>query len=163
MKSKFHIVFLIFFLALLTASCLPETQTPTPTPTLILSTSEEYVTVAWNAFNNNQLSEANDLAQECIDKWETEAIKQQSMLTQAPPNGEVSEDEKKEIFANWALNDVGTAYFIKAWSLEKLGKSTEAKEAYEVATTFPYARCWDPKGWFWAPAEEASKRLAKMP
>lgn len=144
-------------------ACVPSTPQPTPTPTAVFTTSEQFITAAWNAFNNNQFPEAIDLAQECINRWENEAINQQSALTQAPPNGKVSNDDKKAIFANWALNDVATAYFIKASSLEKLGKNAEAKDAYQKVITFPYARCWDPKGWFWSPAEVASENLAKMP
>ncbi len=133
-------------------------------PTPVFTTSEEFVTAAWNAFNDNRFTEAINFAQETIGRWESEAIKQQAALSQEPPNGKVTEDERKAIFANWALNDVATAYFIKARSLEKLGKIAGAKEAYwKIVTTFPYARCWDPEGWFWSPAEEAKNRLTKMP
>lgn len=166
MKSIFFTVLFSFSLGLLFTSCLPPTPIalpPTPTAIHVISRSQECVAAAWDNFEKNQLLEAINYAQECIDRWESEAIKQQSTLTEAPPNGEVSEEEKEAIFANWALNDVGTAYFIKAWSLEKLGESSEAKEAYEAAITFPNARCWNREGFFWAPAEEASNRLAKMP
>jgi hypothetical protein len=191
MKSAYSAMLLCIVLSLTLVSCLPPTPEPTltpqptstleststpqptltpeptsttePTPTPVFTTSEEFVTAAWNAFNNNQFAEAISFAQECIDKWESAAVRQQSELTQAPPNGKVTDDEKKTIFANWAVNDVGTAYFIKAMALENLGKTTESKEAYEKAISFPYARCWDPKGRFWSPAEVASDNLAKMP
>ncbi|MBL8107894.1 MAG: hypothetical protein JNJ72_20165, partial [Anaerolineales bacterium] len=77
--------------------------------------------------------------------------------------GTVTNDEKKLIFANWALNDVGTAYYIKALALEKLGRLSEAREAYEKTVSFEFARCWDPSGFFWSPAEAASENLAKLP
>lgn len=128
-----------------------------------MTTSEEFVAAAWDAFNANQFKEAANFAQEVIDRWESEALRQQSSLTQTPPIGKVTEAEKNAIFANWALNDVATAYFIKAWSLERLGKITEAQEAYRKVLDFPYGRCWDPQGWFWSPAEEANRRLSKMP
>jgi tetratricopeptide (TPR) repeat protein len=129
----------------------------------VLSTSEEFVTAAWNAYSQNDFAKAIELSQECIDRWESDAIKQQSAFTQAPSNGKVTDDEKKIIFANWALNDVGTAYFIKALSLEKLGKTADAKDAYNQVIALSYARCWDPQGFFWSPAEAASKNLAKLP
>jgi hypothetical protein len=150
-------------LCTLLSACFPPTPAPTSTPTPMLSTSEEFVTAAWNEYNQNEFAKAIELAQECINRWGNDAVKQQSALTQAPPNGKVTDDEKKAIFANWALNDVGTAYFIKAESLGKLGKTDDAKDAYKTVIKFPYARCWDPKGWFWAPAEVASENLAKMP
>jgi hypothetical protein len=162
MKSLKIAVFVIVLCVTLTA-CFPPTPAPAPTPTPLLSTSEEFVTAAWNAYNQNDFAKAIELALECIKRWESDATKQQAALTQAPPNGKVSDDEKKEIFANWALNDVGTAYFIKALSLEKSGKIADAKDAYNMVITFPYARCWDPKGWFWSPAEVASENLAKLP
>lgn len=138
-------------------ACLPST------PTAILTTSEEFVTAAWKAHNGNDFDQAIKLAQECVNKWEAEAITQQNALSGEPPNGIVTEEEKKEIFAHWALNDVGTAYFIIAEASLKNGKTNEAKLAYEKVKKFPFARTWDPKGWFWSPAKEASKRLTSIP
>jgi hypothetical protein len=162
MKSLKIVISVIVLCVVLTA-CFPPTPAPMPTPTPILSTSEEFVTGAWNAYSQNDFAKAIELAQECIDRWESDAVKQQAALTQAPPNGKVSDDEKIVIFANWALNDVGTAYFIKALSIEKLGETADAKDAYNQVITLPYARCWDPQGFFWSPAEAASKNLAKLP
>jgi hypothetical protein len=162
MKKLQIAISVMFFCAVLTA-CFPPTPAPTPTSTPVLTTSAEFVTAAWNAYNKNDFAKAIELAQECINRWESDALKQQLVLTQAPSNGKVTDDEKRKIFASWALNDVGTAYFIKALSLEKLGKTADAKEAYKQVTTLPYARCWDPQGWFWSPAEVASENLAKLP
>ncbi len=162
MKGLRAIIVAVILCTMLTA-CFPPPPAPTPTSTPMLTTSAEFATAAWNAYNQNDFARAIELANECISRWEGDAIQQQSSLTQAPPNGKVTEDEKKAIFVNWALNDVGTAYFIKALSLEKLGKTAEAKDTYTTVTTFPYARCWDPQGWFWSPAETASVNLARLP
>lgn len=162
MKTLGTAVFVAILCMTLTA-CFPPAPAPTATPTPMLTTSAEFVTAAWNAYNQNDFAKAIELAQECIKRWESDAVKQQSSLTQAPPNGKVTDNEKKVIFVNWALNDVGTAYFIKALSLEKLGKTVEAKDTYNTVIKFPYARCWDSQGWFWAPAEAASENLAKLP
>ena len=161
--NSLKVVISVIVSCLILSACFPPVPAPTPTPTAVLTRSEEFVTAAWNAYNRQQYSDAIGLAQECINKWEKEAVKQQSALTQPPPNGKVTDDEKATIFANWALNDVGTAYFIKALSLEKTGKLTEAKDAYQMAMTFPEARCWDPQGWFWSPAASARDNLAKIP
>lgn len=157
MKKILMIVFLGVGICIFLSACFPATPTPT------LDTSGAFVESAWNSFNKNKYSEAIAFAQECINRWEKDAVNQQSALTQAPPNGKVADDEKKAIFENWALNDVGTAYFIKAWSLEKMGKSADAKDGYKKTLEFPYARCWDDKGWFWSPAERAKENLAKLP
>lgn len=162
MKSL-KIAILVIVLCITLTACFPSAPAPTPTPTKVLATSAEFVTAAWDAYNQNNFTKAIEFAQECINRWESEAVKQQSEITQAPPNGKVSDDEKKAIFANWALNDVATAYFIKAQALEKTGKTTEAKNAYKTVMTFSYARCWDSQGWFWSPAEAASVNSAKMP
>lgn len=162
MNSQKFAIFVIILCVTLTA-CFPPPPAPTPTPTPMLSTSAEFVAAAWNAYNQNDFAKAIELTQECITRWESDATEQQAALTQAPSNGKVTDEEKKEIFANWALNDVGTAYFIKALSLEKLGKTADARDAYNIVIRFPYARCWDPKGWFWSPAETASENLAKLP
>lgn len=71
--------------------------------------------------------------------------------------------ESEDIFSKWALNDVGTAYFIKAEALKKAGETKEAKEAYkELVDNYYYAQCWDPNGWFWKPAEAAQQSLDEL-
>jgi hypothetical protein len=69
-------------------------------------------------------------------------------------------------FDRWAVNDVATAYFVKGRAAEYLLKKQKnqkykqiAQEAYQSAMKFTYARCWDPQGWFWSPAEAAGERL----
>ena len=191
MSSKYIVAFLCVALSFQLIACLPAAPEPTPTlppsstpePTLtlpptstseptptteptpaqVLKTSEEFVTAAWEAYDTNGFDAAIELAQECVSRWESNAIQQQSELTEAPPTGEVSDEEKQIIAANWALNDVGTAYFIIGASLQKQGKTDQAKEAYKKVQSFPYARTWDPRGWFWSPEEEATKRLAQIP
>lgn len=165
MKSTYFAKVLCVVLILSTVSCVPPaTAAPTPQPsaTPVFTTSEEFSSAAWKAYEAKDFDTAIEFATECVSKWESEAIAQQSTLTQAPPKGEVSEDEKKAIFANWALNDVGTAYLIIGMSLQEQGKADEAREAYEKVKMFPYARAWDPQGWFWSPEEEASKRLGTI-
>ena len=144
------------------------TDTPTSTPTAKPPSTPTPVTsagltaAAWDALDNGQYETAIENAQRCIDLFEDEAIRQQDALTEPPPLGPVSSAQKQEISSNWALNDVGTCYFIMGQALEKLGRIEDAKSAYRGAQRFPYARTWDPKGWFWSPAEGASKRLAEL-
>lgn len=139
------------------------TATPVPSATPVLTTSEEFTAAAWNAYLEEDYSLAIELAQETIDRWEDEATEQQALIEKAPPVGTVTNAKKEEIFSYASLNDVGTAYFIMAISLEELGRVDEAKAAYEGAISLPYARCWDPKGWFWSPSQVAKENMAKMP
>ena len=68
-----------------------------------------------------------------------------------------------EVHANWALNDVGTSYYIRGEALLNLGKNEEAIAAYRtVKDQYYYAQTWDPKGWFWSPAEVATEKVIKL-
>ncbi len=82
------------------------------------------------------------------------------MKTQPPSR---SNENPDAVHAYWALNDVGTSYFIRGEALLKLDKKDEALAAYKaVMNQFNYAQTWDPKGWFWSPAEAASKKVAML-
>ena len=145
-----------FVFSLFLAACLP--STPEPTPTTVPPDSASLTACAWAELEGNP-DAAIECAQQCIDMFEDEAVKQQDELAEAPPLGQVSEEQKEAIFSNWALNDVGTCYFIVGQALAKLGRVDDAKVAYQGAERFPYARTWAPsgKGSFWSPAEAATK------
>lgn len=122
---------------------------------------------AWDAFNANHYEEAIRHADECIREFRGAANRKQAELASAkspvPPVGTVSESEKTTILARGLLNDVATCYFIKGRAAERLERVAEARSAYKDAMTYTYARCWDPKGWFWSPAEVAADRLGALP
>jgi hypothetical protein len=70
---------------------------------------------------------------------------------------------REQIFKYWALNDVGTALYIRGEALRLADKPAEAKEAFEkLVKEFFYAQTWDPQGWFWKPAEAAQQKLDEM-
>jgi hypothetical protein len=79
-----------------------------------------------------------------------------------PPKGRVLDAEKNTIFSRGLLNDVTTCFLIKGRSAENLGRKDAAKQAYVSVTKYKHARCWDPKGWFWSPAEMVAYRLAGL-
>ena len=67
---------------------------------------------------------------------------------------------KAMIQSKWALNDVATALFIQGKALQNAERYSEAKAVYQILVSrFKYGQCWDPKGWFWKPADEAKKWL----
>jgi hypothetical protein len=123
-------------------------------------------TAAWDALNKADYDKAISTAQKCIDEFKGTADREQARLDSVkapmPPTGSVSNEQKDAIVARGPLNDVGTCYFIKGRAAENLGHIDVAKAAYTGATNYTYARCWDPKGWFWSPAEASQDRLAAM-
>lgn len=127
----------------------------------------ELTTAGWTAFNKGDFVGAIANAEKCIGEFRGAADRKQAELEKAkvapPPTGAVSSDEeRKTIFARGLLNDVATCFFIKGRSAENLGRKDQARQAYESASKYTYARCWDPKGWFWSPAEASMDRLATL-
>lgn len=107
---------------------------------------------AWAESGQGNLDEALVYINKCIAMYEAEALKQQAGLSDFAPAASAHD--------NWALNDVGTCYFIKAQVLEKQGKKTESMAAYRtLAEKLTFSQCWDTKGWFWKPAEAAAAAL----
>ena len=121
---------------------------------------------AWGAFNTEKWELAVTRADEMLDEFSDQALRQQEELaaqgTPKPPTGKVTDAQKEAIDARGVINDVATAYWIKGKSLERLDRNAEATTAYEAAVRLSYGRCWDPNGWFWSPAESAGDRLRKL-
>jgi len=75
-------------------------------------------------------------------------------------NAELTDFEPVETAAKkWALNDVGTSLWMMANAYADLKMYPEAVKAYRtLANDYTYSQCWDPKGWYWHPAEGASHK-----
>ncbi len=120
--------------------------------------------LAWDAFNKGAHERAIKHAQECVDDFRGGAERRQRQLEDGnappPPTGAVGDQERETIFANGLLNDVATCLFIKGKSEEALGRREEAVRTFRDASRYTYARCWDPNGWFWSPAEAALDQLS---
>ena len=107
---------------------------------------------AWEALNAGQLENAIKYTERCADIYATKAREMQSALTAKP--------KAENVHDYWALNDVGTCYFIRGEALMKLHRSSEAMAAYQtVIDEYRYAQAWDPKGWFWSPADAVSQKI----
>lgn len=115
--------------------------------------SSETLTVnAWNALTARQYDLAILYTKKCIELYETRAKEMQASLNAKAPHDKVHD--------YWALNDVGTSYFIMGEALTQQRKYAEAQAAYTVVTDeFKYAQTWDPKGWFWSPADAAYPKV----
>ena len=117
-------------------------------------TSETITSRAWKAMDTGRYQNAVKYAEKCIEMFKAEAKKMQASLTEKP---------SENVFDYWALNDVGTSYFIMGEAYVKLGKKDEAIAAYKVLINeLPFAQTWDPKGWFWAPADAAKPKLLTL-
>ena len=118
--------------------------------------SQTLVSKAWAAQDAKDDAAILAYTGKCIEMFKTQALDQQKALS-APPT------VKEEVFKQWALNDVGTAYFIRGQALERQGKNAEAIEAYKVVSEqLPFAQCWDVQGWFWKPADAAAGRIKAL-
>ena len=124
-------------------------------------TSETLTTSAWNALNAGRYETAIKYTEKCVELYEEKAREMQAYMKAQPPSR--SNKSPEAVHAYWALNDVGTSYFIRGEALLKLDKKAEAMAAFKaVMDQFSYAQTWDPKGWFWSPAEAASKKVTLL-
>jgi tetratricopeptide (TPR) repeat protein len=118
-------------------------------------TSMTLTVKAWEALDKKDYTGVEIYTRKCLDLYEEEAAKQQAAQTDYLP--------KEQAFNTWALNDVGTCYFILGEGLVGAGKYKEAKEAYsKIIDKFSFAQCWDPRGWFWKPAVGARGKINKI-
>ena len=123
--------------------------------------SQTLTTKAWDALNGRDYMTAIKYTQKCVELYETAAREMQALLREQPPSG--AEKTNDQIHANWALNDVGTSYYIRAEAFMELGREDDALMAYrKVMDQFYFAQTWDPKGWFWSPADAASTKVATL-
>lgn len=109
-------------------------------------------TKAWRSLNEDDYEGIELYAKKCIYLYENEAKQMRSQM-----NGYA---QRNFIPYHWALNNVGTCYFILGEAYRKQGNLQQAEEAYRaVINNYSYAQCWDPRGWYWKVAEVCQKRL----
>lgn len=117
--------------------------------------SSTLTTKAWEELAKGNSDLAITYANKCIELYMVQAEKMQKSLEDFTDQ----EDTPKY----WALNDVGTCFFIKAQALIKKGKKKEAVAAFKKLTEkVKYAQCWDQNGWFWKPSEAAKEKMVEM-
>jgi len=119
--------------------------------------SETLATKAWGALNEGDIEGVLAYSSKCLELYAEQAKTMQSKLTDYPAG------KNEDVFSYWALNDVATILFVQAEAYRKANMMEEAKEAYKkIVNEFSYGQCWDPKGWFWKPAEAAKEKLAMI-
>ncbi len=116
-------------------------------------------TQAWKALEKKDVPAVTIYVNKVLELYEPKAQTMQETLAA----NKTPLETKDEIFSYWALNDVGTALYIKGEAMRQEGKYKEAKEAYEkLVNNYYLAQCWDPKGWFWKPADAAQQVLDNL-
>ncbi|MGB5336753.1 MAG: hypothetical protein WBN07_14110 [Woeseiaceae bacterium] len=109
----------------------------------------------WEALGEGKYDDAVKLTEKCIELYEEQAQAMQASLDEKPSADVVND--------YWALNDVGTCYFIMGEALVKLSKKAEALLAYKtVRDELYYAQAWDTKGWHWSPADAAYPKVQML-
>lgn len=114
--------------------------------------SETLTTKAWEALTSKNYALVDAYTSRCIELYADKAAEMQAKLTNFAPTETAS--------TLWALNDVGTCYYIRGQAFEAQGKNKEALAAYrKLVDDFGFAQTWDTKGWFWQPAGAAKQRV----
>jgi hypothetical protein len=141
-----------------------KTLLPTDVSISADSDTSDDLSSAWSAFNHQAFSSALLATTKCIAKFQPQADSLELALEEReaamPPVGAVPDAQRRAIFAKGELNDVATCYWIRAQVAARLGEMPAEKEALIKAANYKYARTWDPRGWFWSPAADASARLS---
>ena len=81
---------------------------------------------------------------------------------ECPPVGKVKAITKSKIEKNFLVNDVSTALWAKARSLHESERAKAAIESYSQCVHMACGRAWDPKGWFWSPAEDYADKVSEL-
>ena len=110
---------------------------------------------AWEHLAEKDFDGVTAYAGKCIELYEEKALEMARGMTTFLRFGH--EDDCS------LVNDVATARYITGEALMKQGKGDEAvKEFNYVIEHYPYAQCWDPKGWFWKVADISKVNIGKI-
>jgi hypothetical protein len=133
--------------------------------------SQEYITQSWSAFDGKNYQKLLACTQGAIDGWTTEADDQQAkrlrlnICTTTPdPNDSAAKTAYSGEY--WALNDIGTAWFLRGEAFSGLQDWKNAREAYKkVIDLYSCAYAWggNSNPIFWRVQTAANKSLNAIP
>ncbi len=110
---------------------------------------------AWDALEKNDIEAVLAYTNKTIELYGEQAASMQGGLKEYPAGA------NEEVFKFWALNDVATGLYIQGEAYRKANMKDESKESFsKLIKDFSFGQAWDPKGWFWKPAEAAKEKLA---
>ena len=94
---------------------------------------------AWGALSARNHEAAIAYTSKCIEMFKGKAVEMQKVLTAAPT-------DKDQTFAQWALNDVGTCYYLRAKAYEaKASKRRRSPTTSSCPTILPMPNAGTPK------------------
>jgi hypothetical protein len=110
---------------------------------------------AWESLAQKDFEGVSAYANKCLELYEAKA-KELALGMKS-----FSRPGHEDDFA--LVNDVATSHYIMGEAYMKLERPGDAvKEFTYVIETYPYAQCWDPKGWFWKVSEVSRKNIDKI-
>lgn len=110
---------------------------------------------AWERMAEGDYDGVFAYANRCLELYELEARDQAKGMQSFARVGH--EDDYA------VLNDVATCHYVMGETYMKMGENNKAlREFRTVIEEYPYAQCWDPKGWFWKVAEVSYKNIEKI-
>jgi hypothetical protein len=111
--------------------------------------------LSWIELTNKNYDRALQLTQQCVEKYQDEALSQQKTLNAFPHSAEAR--------YYWALNDVGTCLFIMGESYYQLKSYQESYNTYQkLACNFSFAQCYDPDKGYWKPSKVIESKITKL-
>lgn len=136
----------------------------------ILPPNVKMMKEVWDTFNKAKDTDKIEFYQKAIKKAEALILefepgaeaKQRRLIedkVKVPKDGKLSKEEKEIVYSFGPLHEVSAAWWVKGRSLEAIGKTQEAVQAYERAAQYQHALVYDPS-WdgFWSPAQDAKAR-----
>jgi hypothetical protein len=110
---------------------------------------------AWESLAQKDFEGVSAYANKCLELYEPKA-KEMALGMKS-----FSRPGHEDDFA--LVNDVATSHYIMGEAYMKLERTGDAmKEFAYVIGAYPYAQCWDPKGWFWKISEVSKKNIDKI-
>ena len=110
---------------------------------------------AWEALNKKDEQAIIAYTSRCIELYEEDAKDQEAELDAFAPSGSEADYD--------ALNNVAASYFIRAEFYKYKKDWKESRKNYKkVIDNFYFAQYWDPRGWWWKPAEISEGEIEKI-
>jgi hypothetical protein len=110
---------------------------------------------AWEALNKKDEDAMVAYTSRCIELYEDKAKGEGSKLNDFAPSGSEATYQY--------LNDVAVCYFIRGEFYKHKKDWKEARANYQkVIGYFYFSQYWDPRGWWWKPAEISKGEIEKI-
>ena len=110
---------------------------------------------AWDALNKKDEGSILAYTSRCMELYEENAKNQQQSMSGFAPSGAEKNYQH--------LNDIAACYFIQAEFYKYKRQWQESRAAYQkIVDEFSFAQYWDPRGWWWKPAEISKDEVKKI-